>query len=266
MSALSDKKSLIKALNRYLTTALLSLIIAGAFLIFMGLILSIEQSVVMIETQILQTLIILLFIFGYVLIILGAMESIVIFLKLSKLIDIICNKTEDSSQFTNIGGGLRIIRPSVSMEESHSNKTNLSISEPVVIPKQVAVKKSVVNHKVAKNSDSLEVDISLEDALQQIINRYNEPNVSKSFKNWENTLMMTFPDIKKSYLFRIENDQGIKLEEGYEDNTAVQVNLDSDLFKKMMTKQINPIKAYSSGGLEVKGKMKDLLKLRKLMF
>jgi len=34
----------------------------------------------------------------------------------------------------------------------------------------------------------------------------------------------------------------------------------------MMTKQINPIKAYSSGQLEVKGKMRNLLKLRKLMF
>ena len=266
MSAHSDKKSLIKVLNRYLTTALLSLIITGAFLIFLGLILSIEQSVVIIEIQILQTLTILLFIFGYILIILGAMESIVIIIKLSKLIDTIQNRTEDPNQFTSIGRGLRIIRPGVPMEESASNKTKLSISEPVLIPKQVAAKKSVAIHKIPENSDSLVADISLEEALQQIINRYNEPNVSKTFRNWQNTLMMTFKNLKKSYLFRIENDQGIKLEEGYEGEAAVQVNLDSDLFKKMMTKQINPIKAYSSGGLEVKGKMKDLLKLRKLMF
>ena len=78
--------------------------------------------------------------------------------------------------------------------------------------------------------------------------------------------MMNFPNLKKSYLFRINNDQGIKLEEGYDEDAAVQVSLDSEIFIKMMTKQINPIKAYSSGELEVKGKMKNLLKLRKLMF
>ena len=266
MSALSDKKSLIKVLNRYLTTALLSLIIAGAFLIFMGLILSIEQSAIVIEIQIFQNLIIFMFILGYVLIILGGMESILIFIKLSKLIDIIHNTIEDSGQLTSIGRGLRIIRPSVSMEEAPSNKIGLSFSEPDVIPKDIAVKKSVAIHKVPENSETLDVNITLEDALQQIIDRYNKPNVSKSFNNWQNTLMMTFPDLNKSYLFRIENDQGITLEEGYEEEATVQVNLDSDLFKKMMTKQINPIKAYSSGGLEVKGKMKDLLKLRKLMF
>jgi putative sterol carrier protein len=42
--------------------------------------------------------------------------------------------------------------------------------------------------------------------------------------------------------------------------------MDSTIFVKMMTKQINPIKAYSSGNLEVKGEMKNMLKLRKLMF
>ena len=78
--------------------------------------------------------------------------------------------------------------------------------------------------------------------------------------------MMTFPDLEKSYLFIITNDQGILLEEGRDEEAAVQVNLDSEIFLKMMTKQINPIKAYSSGGLEVKGKMRNLLKLRKLMF
>ena len=266
MSAPSDKKIFIKVLNRYLTTALISLIIAGFFLIFTSLILSIEQSAVIIESQIFQTIIILLSIFGFFLITLGAIESILIFIKLSRLIDTIYNGAEQPNQFPNAGRGLRIIRPSVSMVEASPIKTGSSIPEPIEIPKQIAVKESVATHKVPENSKSLTVNITLEDAIQQIINRYNEPNVYKSFKNWQNTLMMTFPDLKKSFLFRIENDQGITLEEGHEDNVAVEVNLDSDLFKKMMTKQINPIKAYSSGGLEVKGKMKDLLKLRKLMF
>ena len=122
---------------------------------------------------------------------------------------------------------------------------------------------------IDKNSEDVEsniTNVSIEEALQKIIDRYNDPNVSKVFNNWQNTLMMSFPNLKKNYLFRINNDQGINLEEGYEEDAAVQVTLDSEIFIKMMTKQINPIKAYSSGELEVKGKMKNLLKLRKLMF
>jgi putative sterol carrier protein len=78
--------------------------------------------------------------------------------------------------------------------------------------------------------------------------------------------MMEFPDIEKSYLYKINRDEGIELEEGYDEDAAVQVKLSSDIFIKMMTNQINPIKAYSSGELEVSGKMRNLLKLRKLMF
>ena len=88
----------------------------------------------------------------------------------------------------------------------------------------------------------------------------------KAFRNWYNTLMMTFPDISKSYLFKIKGGEGIELSEGVEKEAAVQVKMDSTVFIKMMTKQINPIKAYSSGSLEVKGEMKNMLKLRKLMF
>jgi putative sterol carrier protein len=78
--------------------------------------------------------------------------------------------------------------------------------------------------------------------------------------------MMTFPDVGKSYLYKINGDQGILMTEGVDESAAVQVKMDSTIFIKMLTKQINPIKAYSSGSLEVKGEMKNMLKLRGLMF
>ncbi len=56
------------------------------------------------------------------------------------------------------------------------------------------------------------------------------------------------------------------MNEGADEGAAVQVTMDSDMFVKLLSKQVNPIKAYSSGGLKVKGEMKNLLKLRKLMF
>ncbi|TFH30767.1 MAG: hypothetical protein E4G98_01435, partial [Promethearchaeota archaeon] len=80
------------------------------------------------------------------------------------------------------------------------------------------------------------------------------------------TLMIQFPDIEKSFLFKISGAEGLEFSEGVDEESAVQVIMDSTVFVKMMTKQINPIKAYSSGNLEVKGEMKNMLKLRKLMF
>ena len=78
--------------------------------------------------------------------------------------------------------------------------------------------------------------------------------------------MMSFPDLEKSYLYKISGIDGMEFSEGIDENAAVQVKMDSMVYRKMMNKQINPIKAYSSGALEVKGEMKNMLKLRKLMF
>jgi hypothetical protein len=202
-------------------------------------------------------------IFGFILIALGAFESLVIITKIKNIIGSVIEK--GVIQSSNIGGGLRIIRPSMPMIESESFKKSTSPPKPKKTASQKIPKEPVPIVKKAETPQGV-LDISIEEALQKIVDRYNDPSVSKAFRNWENTLMMTFPNLEKSFLFKINNDQGISLEEGFEEDAAVQVILDSDLYIKMMLKQINPIKAYSSGGLEVKGKMKNLLKLRKLMF
>ena len=246
MNALNSQNVRLRTYNMYLIVALLLIFIAGFLLIFVGLILNAEQSII-------------LKIFGFIFITLGIIECILIIRKTLKRIDILFDKAEIPIQSSNKRGFLNIIRPEVSTSES----------QQVESPKTPSThndfnQKSEIRNR---NSGNLEIaNISIEEALQKIIDRYNDPNVSKMFNNWQNTLMMSFPNLKKNYLFRINNDQGIKLEEGYEEDAAVQVSLDSETFIKMMSKQINPIKAYSSGELEVKGKMKNLLKLRKLMF
>ncbi|MBY9001178.1 MAG: SCP2 sterol-binding domain-containing protein [Candidatus Heimdallarchaeota archaeon] len=167
------------------------------------------------------------------------------------------------------GGGLQIIRPS-SSPRSDSISPKVEGKKEVVIEKQMSesqTKPPVAQPKPKESkSKDFPTDFSLDDGLQSIVDRYNTEKVTKAFKNWYNTLMMTFPDISKSVLFKINGAEGIDLSEGFDGDAAVQVTMDSTVFVKMMTKQINPIKAYSSGNLEVKGEMKNMLKLRKLMF
>jgi putative sterol carrier protein len=203
---------------------------------------------------------------------------------MKKISDVVLSRKEialesTAQQPTGTGRGLNIIRPTMSESSPRtkplptSTKTQKPIQkkpekevEPISATKKEESAKEPEISEESESKTEEELEITLEEALQKIVDRYNDPKVSSSFSKWDDTLMMTFPDIDTSYLYKINRDQGIELVKGYEEDAAVQVNIDSDVFIKMMTKQINPIKAYSSGKLEVVGKMRSLLKLRKLMF
>jgi putative sterol carrier protein len=266
MSVLNSQKVRIHSYNRHLIIALLSIFIAGFILIFVGLILNHEQTSILLEIQIFQIIIVLLIIFGFIFVSLGIIECILIIRKMIRIMDLFFDKVKNPSDLSYKRGSLRIIRPDVSINESQPIEPIKASLKPKNATQKGFNEKPKIKSIDSEDLKSEIVNITVEEALQKIIDRYNDPNVTKMFNNWQNTLMMSFPNLKKNYLFRINNDQGIKLEEGYEEDAAVQVSLDSETFIKMMTKQINPIKAYSSGELEVKGKMKNLLKLRKLMF
>jgi len=120
--------------------------------------------------------------------------------------------------------------------------------------------------QTTKPSPDAAPTLSLDDALQTIITNYNTDKVKKSFNGWNETLVMRFPDLGKSYMYIINGSEGLKFKEGDDPDAAVQVEMDSPLFQKLIAKQVNAIKAYSSGKMNVSGQMKNMLKLRKLMF
>lgn len=271
MISSNTQKTTLHALNSHLITALLSLFITGILLIFIGLFFGVELLGFSSNADLFKSLVIAIICFGLILIALGVLQSLVIIKKTKKVIDIILKKgdlgtgnTQYQTKPAGIGGGLKILRPTISTSEAKPIVREPSVTKTTPINKNIAPNPSKIASD--ENSEEKSVDISLEEGLQMIVERYNDPSVSKKFSNWDETLMMNFKDLNKSYLFKIHMDQGIELLEGMDEEAAVQVNLDSTIFLKMMTKQINPIKAYSSGGLEVKGKMRNLLKLRKLMF
>ncbi|MHA1684070.1 MAG: SCP2 sterol-binding domain-containing protein [Promethearchaeota archaeon] len=134
-----------------------------------------------------------------------------------------------------------------------------------VVPSQpLAVRPARVGK--APSSGGSAPALSFEGAVQAIVDRYNQEKVRKKFKGWVKTLMMTFPDRDTSVLYKINGDEGIEMLEGVDEGAEVHVIINSDVFIKLLAKQINAIKAYSSGKLKVKGEMKNLLKLRRLMF
>ena len=277
MSSVDKQKSLIHALNVFFIPALLSIFITGILLIIIVFIFALPSF----NLVFLQVLSVILLFLGIFFIIFGLIQSIGLMKRMKKVTDLILSGkliiSEPSTQTSSgVGRGLQIIRPSMTPSDEqriekpktlHKEKEIQKPKRKVEIEPQPVSKIKETEPNIEEEAKGVEtLDISLEDALQKIVERYNDPKVSSSFSNWDDTLMMTFPDVDKSYLFKINRDQGIHLTEGYNEEAAVQVKVDSDIYIKMMTNQINPIKAYSSGKLEVVGKMRSLLKLRKLMF
>ena len=164
-------------------------------------------------------------------------------------------------------GHPRIIRQGGSTSVETREPVTKRVSKPAsntMAPARQTTKE--LQQKKPKSKKEEKETLSFDEAINRIVERYNEEKVRKKFGGWYNTLMMTFTDLDKSFLYVINGDEGIDLSEGVDEDAAVKVELDSELFTKMLSKQVNAIKAYSSGALKVQGKMKNLLKLRKLMF
>ncbi len=159
-------------------------------------------------------------------------------------------------------GALNVIRPVLIKKQEGAVVPIKQASQPAQIPAPVPAS---VEKDILPSSGPADME-SVIAALNQISDRYNKPDVRSKFDGWVNNLVMLFPDINKSYVFKINGSEGIEMVEGSDENATIQVAMTSDMFVKLLNKQINAIKAYSSGALKVKGEMKNLLKLRKLMF
>jgi putative sterol carrier protein/ketosteroid isomerase-like protein len=108
-------------------------------------------------------------------------------------------------------------------------------------------------------------NLTLDQALENIIARYNTEEVKKSFHGWVKSVMMMFPDTGKSVVFKINGDQGITLTEGEDKSAAIKLKVRCDIFIRMLSKQVDPAKAYSSGELKVEGGLRDILRFRKII-
>ena len=257
-----------KIIKKQHGTSLLAFFISGVSLMISSVVLLINlrefEASSSQYTNVVLIFMIAFTILGFVLLMVGVFLAIKAY---SKKIDI----DEEYITSTPQTSGLRVIRPS-------SQRSDEVLQKEVIVKKAKPVEQTVEivktqkkepvkeEKKPAKAEETIPTDFTYEDGIQSIVDRYNTEKVKKAFKGWYNTMMITFPDITKSFLFVIKGDEGLDLSEGVDDEAAVKVKMDSSVFIKMMTKQINPIKAYSGGLLEVGGEMKNMLKLRKLMF
>lgn len=102
-------------------------------------------------------------------------------------------------------------------------------------------------------------------ALNGVRTKLESPALQPSFHDFTKTMQFNFPDLNTSFLFRIENGVLKEFTESSVEKPDISVTSNSDTLLAIMNKKMGAMSAYTTGKLKVRGSMKDLLKLQKLM-
>ncbi len=111
---------------------------------------------------------------------------------------------------------------------------------------------------------------NVEECLKEIERRYNENEKARDkLSSFHDPIQMRFLDTDRKALLLINGDQGIEVKDNTGDeNAPVKIDFTKEqVLMDMFNGSIGGIKAYSSGLIKiVEGSIKNLMKLRKLMF
>jgi len=111
---------------------------------------------------------------------------------------------------------------------------------------------------------------SLESCLKEIENRYaNSEKVRRKLANYDDPIQITFLDTNRNVMLLVNKDQGFEVKDNTSDeNAPVKIEFSSEnIMLELFNKELGAVKAYSSGKIKViEGKIKNLMKLRSLMF
>ncbi len=92
----------------------------------------------------------------------------------------------------------------------------------------------------------------------------DDPEVAAEFEGYNKTMQFIFPDIDYKLKFIFENEKA-RIEEGVDENAAMGLEVNSDLFLGMLTGEVDPMEAFMEGELKTKGDMNALQKLEIFM-
>ena len=100
--------------------------------------------------------------------------------------------------------------------------------------------------------------------LERIRDRFSDPSLQETFKNFTKTLQFEFPDTQQRFLLTIVNGVAT-LEENAIPDPDMKTIANTDVLAGIMDKKINPMTAYMTRKIKAQGAQEDLLKLQKLM-
>ncbi|MHA2248521.1 MAG: SCP2 sterol-binding domain-containing protein [Candidatus Hodarchaeales archaeon] len=106
------------------------------------------------------------------------------------------------------------------------------------------------------------------DGIQKVLGKLMEEENQKRFKKWNKSIAFTFKELGKTWSTTLTAGVPGDLEEFTIDNSVkydIQVRTDSKTWLGIINKEIKPMSAITSGDLKIKGKVTDLIKLKRVM-
>ncbi len=94
--------------------------------------------------------------------------------------------------------------------------------------------------------------------------RFSNPEIKEKFRDVVKKIQFDFSDTKEQYLLTIENGNATLSKESVS-APDVFISTTTEILAGIINKKINPVIAYSTRKIKVKGSMEDLLKLQKLL-
>ncbi len=110
---------------------------------------------------------------------------------------------------------------------------------------------------------------SIAQALDFVKARYEkDEKLRKSLKDYKDPIELTFLANNTKAMIDVKGDQGIEVKLGALDTAPVKINFESEqTMLDLLNKKLGAVAGYSAGKIKVvSGAIKNLLKLRKLLF
>ena len=102
-------------------------------------------------------------------------------------------------------------------------------------------------------------------SITKLRQKLSDPSILQSLKGFSKSVQFSFTDIKETYGLVIKDGVVASLERKKPSKADIEVTVANSLMESIMEKTANPITAYMSGKLKIKGSMDDLMQLQKLM-
>jgi putative sterol carrier protein len=104
----------------------------------------------------------------------------------------------------------------------------------------------------------------VKNALNKWTQKLDDPEIAEEFEGFNKTMQFIFPDIDYK-LKMIFKDMKARLEEGFEKNADMSLEVESNLFVGIFTGEVDPMEAFMEGELKVTGDMNALQRLEIFM-
>ena len=106
------------------------------------------------------------------------------------------------------------------------------------------------------------------DQLKAALNKWaamlDDPEIAEEFEGFNKTMQFEFSDLDYKIKMVFENKTA-RLEEGFDENAEMGLEINSDLFIGIATGEVDPMEVFMEGELKTKGDMNSLQRLEVFM-